>query len=143
LDRRNRLRKICSSLLVLKTGRYWYGAKENIEKNSVYLDVEAIGIEYNCKPLMKFLEGYDQQFTDLATSLENRNTLNLFYEDDIEHDPVYAYKRVCDFVGVEPSTTIEVPHKKINPHPLSAIIENYEEIQDYLKGSAYEWMLEA
>lgn len=142
LDRRNRLKKICSALLALKTGRFSYGLNEKIEMKTVYLDVESIEIEYNCKPLIELLKGYDQAFSNLSTYLENRNTLELFYEDDIEHDPLHGYKRVCDFLAVEPSTKAKVPNKKITNRPLSSVIQNFDEVQNYLKDSGYEWMLE-
>lgn len=142
LDRRNRLKKICSALLALKTGRFSYGLDEKIEMNTVYLEVESIEIEYSCKPLIELLKGYDQAFSDLSTYLENRNTLELFYEDDIENDPIHGYKKVCDFLGVEASTKVKVRNKKITNRPLSSVIRNFEEVQNYLKDTGYEWMLE-
>ncbi len=142
LDRKNRLRKICSALIAAKTGQYSYSLEENVKKTSVRIEVGAVQLEYTCKPLIDFLKGYDQHFSKLEVSLENRKTLKLFYEDDIEHDPIRAYKKICEFVGLEPLRNVNVRNKRINPHPLSTMIENYEEVQEYLRGSAFEWMLE-
>ena len=101
-------------------------------------------------PYRNFLEQLDiehrwnqdmRRYIDEARQRGER-WLHLVYEDDIEQSPKVAYEKVCEFLGVE-AVEVECLYQRINTAPLSEIIENYDEVREYLRGTRYEAMLES
>jgi hypothetical protein len=143
LDRRNRLRKVISSVVAHQPdGSYHITTPRKPSLRPVHLNVDKIEIDFDSKPLLEFLRDYDLQFNSVRELLGDRPTLELTYEDDIENDPLKAYHRICEFVGLEP---VKAPVKlsRTNPFPISQLIENFEELSNLLSGTPYEWMLES
>jgi LPS sulfotransferase NodH len=143
LDRKNRLRKMVSSVIAQQPGNKYHIANNEKAKRSLALvDVGSVKIDSDDKPLLSFLEDYDEQFFEVAKVLSDRNVLQLSYEEDIQEDPRQAYTKVCEFIGLPQQTNIEVRLNRTNPYPLSELIENYDEVAAALQGTPYEWMLE-
>ena len=63
-----------------------------------------------------------------------------FFLKKFFHQWQKAYKRVCEFVGIEPTETI-VRLKKTNPFQIEDMLENFDEVKSELKNTPYEWML--
>ena len=142
LDRRNRLRKIISSLIAHKFPNKWhYKTSDDVKLNEIAVNLDKIEIDFESKPLINYLEDYDDKFGELNQTLEiEEKILKLFYEDDIQIDPNRAYNKVCTFLGVEMENK-KIPLKPTNPFPLKSIVTNFKDLEAYLKNSPYEWML--
>lgn len=140
LDRKNRLRKIISSVVAHQT-RYHlkHGAKPQLTK--VHLDIHDLKIDFDRKPLIEYLSDYDRDMHKLETLLKDRNTLHLTYEDDIQEDPQKAYAKICGFFGI-PTARASAKLARTNPFPLKDMVENYKEVEQALTRTPYEWMLE-
>jgi hypothetical protein len=89
--------------------------------------------------MLEWTEGQAQQWRRATESLRR---LTLTYEDDIESDPMIGYRKMCDFLNIVPEP-MTVRFKKRNPFPLERIILNFEDVEAALRGSRFEWMLEA
>lgn len=141
LDRRNRLRKIVSSIISHeRTGVYHSVQGKEAALNRVAVDSDDVRIDFSAKPLLEYLSEYDEQFDSLKNLLKARNLLELTYEDDIQEDPEKGYQRVCRFLEIEPQK-VTVRLSRTNPFPLRDMIENFNEVEDILSGTPYEWML--
>ena len=142
LDRKNRLRKILSSIIAHQHLNKWHNTKEEQNKLiKLKVNLNRVEIDFDSKPLIKYLEDYDKQFNELNQLLDNKNNLlKLYYEDDIQIDPKLAYIKICTFLGVSPMK-LDVPLKRTNPYQIESMVINFSELEVYLKNSPYEWML--
>lgn len=141
LDRKNRLRKIVSSVIAHRNTElfHFYGKKQaKLEK--VEIDTEDVKIDFASKPLIKYLEDFDQQIQDIHSVLAGSNVLNISYEEDIEGDPHIAYNRICDFLNID-RQQVSVKLSRTNPFPVADMIENIDEVRSALQDTRYEWML--
>lgn len=140
LERRNHLRKVVSAAIAQRTRQYHRRPWKEPTLHRVVIDVGALSIDYETRPLLEFLEGYRESFARLDRLLDGESVLRLTYEDDLAPDPLAAYRRICDFVGLEPRQPT-IRYARMNPYPLSELIENYEEVERALVDTEYEWML--
>ena len=106
----------------------------------VYIDVNRVAIDRTQKTLLQFLSGYAEGFQKLEIALCGRPVLHLTYEDDVSRDPLIAYRRICPFLNLVP-TSGAVRLRKTNPFELGAMIENLEEVIEYLHETPFEWMI--
>lgn len=140
LERRNRLRKIVSSLVAHESGTYHLSTTESARLRPVHVNIEEIQIDFASKPLIDFLTDYDDRMQAITERLAGRRVLSLSYEDDIENDPHLGYQRVCSFLGVKPEpATIDLA--RMNPFRLRDMVQNWAEVERALTGSKFEWML--
>ena len=91
--------------------------------------------------LLKRIEYFERQTQEINDILAGRNVLHLNYEDDIERDPKKAYLRICKFIGVQP-TKVSIDYARLNPFPLTDMIENFDEVRTALHNTPYAWMLD-
>jgi hypothetical protein len=141
LDRKNKLRKIISSIKAKKSGVYHLqkGSTPNFQKIKIPLD--NIEIDHESKSLLKFIDDYINDMDAINDILKNKNILKLNYEDDIEKNPINAYEKICDFIGVKKiKPTISL--SKTTPFPVRDLIENYDDVVNCLNCSSHGWMLE-
>ena len=92
------------------------------------------------KTLTDHFNYLDDFYNKVKKNLLHDEFLQINYEDDILNNPIIAYKKICNFIGINyetPSVTL----RKTNPFPLADIIENYSEVENYMRGTKYEWML--
>jgi LPS sulfotransferase NodH len=68
--------------------------------------------------------------------------LELCYEDHIESDPREGYRRVVDFLDLEPYEPA-VRLRRLSTSTVRDRLENVDEVAEALRGTRYEWMLEA
>ncbi len=142
LKRRNHLRRIVSSLLGHMTTRWYRKVDENIPVIHFNMDIHSLEYHGRSLPLIEHLHLEQRHFQTLEGLSRHRNVLQLTYEDDIEKDPREGYQRVCEFIGVE-AADVRVPWKRSNPFKLSELVTNYQELEAYLAGSQFEWMVDA
>lgn len=111
----------------------------------VHLDVDRLilnwGTDIEPRPLIEHLERTENTVSQLRDVLSRRRLLCLTYEDDIKTQPEQAYRRICEFVGIE-AQPVEVRFQKTNPHPLPDLIDNFSEVESKLRGTRFEWMLD-
>jgi hypothetical protein len=88
--------------------------------------------------LLRFFD----QFCDEMKRILPQNHLVITYEDDINHDPLVAYKKIANYLGLKPRAAV-VKYQRTNPGDLDKIVLNFEEIRQCLKGTKHEWMLTA
>ncbi|MCX6973238.1 MAG: hypothetical protein NTZ94_02865, partial [Verrucomicrobia bacterium] len=62
-------------------------------------------------------------------------------ENDIENDPLKAYSKICEFIGVK-ATKPTISLSKTTPFSIRDLIENFDEVASCLANTPYEWMLE-
>lgn len=141
LRRRNYLRKIVSSLAARQRGQ-WF-ARPGIPVPPVRLDVnpDRVCIDGDAQPLLDYLRDWDAQFDQLDAELAGTGALSLSYEDDIEQDPLVAYRKVCRHLGLEPGAP-EVHFNRTTPEPLAEIVTTLPAVRKALAGTGYEWMAE-
>lgn len=141
LDRKNKLRKIISSIKAKQSGVYHLNTGSNPKLEKIHIPVQSIQIDHESKPLIKFINDYINDVELIENVLKNKIYLKLTYENDIENDPLVAYSKICNFIGVE-RISPKIPLSKTTPFPIRDLVENYDELSNYLSNSPYEWMLE-
>ncbi len=140
LDRNNRLRKIVSSMIMHQYQIGHIEKKSRPKKKKVSINLNSIKIDFDNKPLIEYLIDYDKQFKSLRKALSARDVIYLTYENDIEVDPKKAYKKICNFLNLNP-LPVKVKFSKTNPFALKEMIENFAEVEEALCNTPYEWML--
>ena len=151
LQRRNVLRKYISGQLG-KINTFWHKRKGEAlpadYRSLLHVDFADGGkmsgrTDCNMLTRLDAEQAYNQSMRDYIAEARQRGErwLHLVYEDDIEQSPKVAYEKVCEFLGVE-AVEVECLYQRINTAPLSEIIENYDEVREYLRGTRYEAMLE-
>lgn len=91
--------------------------------------------------LLTFFDRQQSLIVDVARAHGDR-LLHLVYEQDIEPDPMLAYRKVVDFLWLAPSTP-EIRYRKITTRPLPELIDNFDEVDRLFSGTRHEWMLTA
>lgn len=141
LDRKNRMRKIISSILAhTNKDKYHIKNTKDSSKKAINIDVQNVCIDFECKPLIEFLTDYDKQMNTFRQLLDGKKILYLSYEEHIQDDPTNAYIQTCDFLNIKPRK-VNVRLSRTNPFPVKDMIENFDEVSQHLKGSPFEWML--
>ena len=82
----------------------------------------------------------DEEIKIIKSLLQDKPLLELIYEEDIYHNPVAAYNKVCDFTGIQ-RFPVKVDLKKPNPFPVMDLVSNYKEVKHYFKDAPYAWMV--
>jgi len=141
LDRKNKLRKILSSIKAQKSGVYHLekGSKPQFQK--INIPIDNIQIDHESKSLLSFIDDYIKDMDSIGNMLEAKKVLKLTYEEDIEEDPINAYGKICDFIGVKKLQPI-ISLSKTTPFPVKDLVANYNEVANCLKLSSHGWMLE-
>ncbi len=144
LRRRNALRRMISAEAGTRSGRRHApsgGAQAAPER--VRLRVDAIRFARRAEPqsLVTCLDQIERSYAQLASLLAGRRVLDLTFEEDIaDAGPQRGYERVCTFLGIAP--TPARPHtRRLHPHSVEALLENYDDVAAALDGSTHEWML--
>lgn len=146
LHRRNILRKLISVQIVdqgLRDSFQLPADSADELKGKLTIDVNQVRIVGRLAPLLDMIEYIDTESQKAHQVLAARfNLLSLYYEDDIEQNPLDAYVKVCEYLGV-PAAEADIMMKRINTKPLRELVSNVGEIEDALAGTPYEWMLTA
>lgn len=143
LDRRNTLRKLISVQIVDQGLRntYHMSGKETALAGRLKIDLQRARIQGRHAPLPDMIQHIDEE-TERARHLvrEYFDFLPLYYEDHIEADPLVAYRKTLAHLGL-PTMTRECPLKRINIKTLQELVENYQDVEDPLAGTKYEWVV--
>ena len=109
--------------------------------------MERIVHGFGARTLLGWLEEYErghQVMQDCLVALDKSNSdfswLELVYEDQIERDPLNAYRDVCDFLGLH-AVDVDLRHRKMTSGCLVDLIANLDEVRDCLSPTRFAWML--
>jgi hypothetical protein len=141
LERRNYLRKVLSSLVARASGNWHLNAGTQPELIKIRLDINDVGIDRERRGLLEFLRGYSEDFRHLREILGHHpNVLRLYFEDDISRQPLHAYRRTCELLGIQPRG-VSIRYAKTTPFAMMDVVTNYREVEAALTGTEFEWML--
>jgi hypothetical protein len=142
LRRINLLRSFVSQLVAMARGNvYHVPARTSVELHKLRIDPQAIVLLDKPGKLVNTMRYVTQQCDSARRLLVGRDVLDLTYEDDVAEDPIRAYRRVCDFLGVK-NEPVEIHYGRTTPQRLTEIIENFDEVKAALTGTEFEWMAE-
>lgn len=133
LKRKNYLSRLVSARVGRKIGKW--NVKRDINPPQVLVPTKN-----DKKNLIRRFESQNEYYAKLKKSLENKDTLKIEYEKDIKENPKVAFKKVVNFLG-EDEINVSTDIEKINKKPVEKRISNFEEVEDQLKNTKYEWML--
>lgn len=140
LSRKNHLRRAVSTAIGAKT-KTWNSDRNPEKTTTVELSLNNFVSYGKSMSLLDFFASIEQAESVITQTVFGEALLTLSYEDDIEKDPRIGYEKCCEFLGLEPAP-VNVRLKRMNPRPLHLLLENYNEVADYLKNTPYAWMLE-
>jgi LPS sulfotransferase NodH len=141
LDRKNKLRKIISSLKAKKTGVYHLKTGSEAQLEKIHIPINNIKIDHESKSLVNYIADYCNDVECMETMLNTKkNYLSLTYEEDIEKNPLVAYSKICQFIGIK-TIDPKISLAKTTPFPLKDLIENFDEVARCLESTPYKWML--
>jgi 16S rRNA C1402 (ribose-2'-O) methylase RsmI len=136
------LRSFVSQLVAMARGNvYHVPARTSVELHKLRIDPQAIVLLDKPGKLVNTMRYVTQQCDSARRLLVGRDVLDLTYEDDVAEDPLRAYRRICDFLGVK-NEPVEIRYGRTTPQKLTEIIENFDEVKAALAGTEFEWMAE-
>jgi len=143
LRRRNGLRRIASTLIALRRGKYQMRPGDDPAVPRIKLPPKSVhlGQKYELNAL---LQAIDDEYAQLEAVLDRAGLPRcaIVYEYDVQADPKVGYCKICEFLQVAP-VPIKPALQRINDLPLSEVIVNFAEVRGHLAGSRFEWMLTA
>lgn len=144
LERKNHLRRIVSMIVARNTTQWHRKPGQSSPLVRVELDVDQLllnrGRDTERRSLVSHLQREHESMCALKEILGTRRLLCLIYEDDIVGHPEIAFRRVCEFAGIDYHQTT-VRFGKTNPFDLSDVLTNFSQVERALHGTAFEWML--
>jgi hypothetical protein len=143
LNRRNYLKRIVSSQVGLARGGKWHAKmNEEVAPVTIHLDVENVNLGYRkATPLVELFEYMDEQYQRLRTALAREDVIELTYEEDIFHDPMVAFNKICQWLNVE-SISLQINYRRTSVNELNEVVENWREVSEVLLSTQYAWMVE-
>jgi hypothetical protein len=132
LERKNYLRAEVSGCVGLAISKMHLKIGEPPVSAKIHLDM---------KDVYEHMKLFDHFINEMKSILPE-NCLKITYEDDILPDPLIAYRKIVNYIGLRPRK-VAVKYQRTNPRKLQEIVLNLEEVSRVLKGTKYEWMLTA
>jgi len=120
---------------------YHVPARTSVGVHKLHIDPQAIVLLDKPGKLVNTMRYVTQQCDFARRLLMGRDVLDLTYEGDVAEDPRRAYRRICDFLGVN-DEPVEIRYGRTTPQKLTEIIENFDEVKAALAGTEFEWMAE-
>ncbi|MFC6490472.1 hypothetical protein [Nitratireductor sp. GCM10026969] len=142
LKRKNVLRRLISGAVLRETGQFHIRADQKRQKRRFRLDLHRIPLGARYLDLIDAIRMIEEGHERLDRLLAGKQVCELNYEEHISDDPLVAYRKVMEFMGLEPCKP-EILLRKTNPDPLSDMIENYDELREMVGKTSYRWMLES
>jgi len=140
LHRKNYLRRVISTLIATQT-EIWHSKKTAASPEKVIVPINSSDNGVLAAPILELFQIMDESFNHLKKLLATRDTLSLIYEDDILEDPRVAYRKVCEFIGVEDESP-KIKLYRTNPFSYEDTVINFGEVKSTLLNTKYSWMLD-
>lgn len=141
LRRRNTLRVLVSVIAAAQDGRYHQRSDAAPVLRRVTVGIEKRSPNGGTRSLVERLQEREDELAVLDRCLVGRNVLRLVYEEDVNVDPRLGYRRICSFLGIK-ARDVPVRLGRTNPFPLRDTIVNVDEVEEALRSSPFEWMLD-
>lgn len=136
LNRKNILRQAISHIVARNRNQYNFTDKYD-ERLYKKISIDTKLLETKINWINKFTQAKFEILKDL-------NHINLIYEDDLLNSA--SHQTTCDkifnYLGID-SCHVNTAFTRTSPKDLSEIIENYEELKNYIKDTEYEDLLNA
>ncbi len=126
LRRRNAIASFVSNELAQSTG-VWSSYQHSDSDRTIFVDTAY---------LMEYLKDFLVRLENTEKYLANRSMLTIWYEDLLE-DSTKELLRSQSFLNV-PIHPLQSPFQRLETRKLSDIIENFPEVKNVFKGSAWE-----
>ena len=143
LKRRNGVRAFLSYELASSTGR-WQRPVAPSPSLGQYVrdrlstpDVQVALSAQECLEYIRLRETQEREFDEIFKA---QLSIDVYYED-ILADRSTAFRRVQEFLGVEPEVLV-AGYERQHPGELRDLICNYEELASALRPTPHAWMLE-
>jgi hypothetical protein len=140
-ERRNHLRRYISSR-VAAASKNWQNDKRKQRPTRIYLDPNDAGMDDESGPLLERLRRDTAHLQEMHRVTQPYKRLHIVYEDHVEQDPRVAYTMICEHLGLQPRQ-VNPSLIRGNPFPVKDMLENYDEVAEALRHTAFEWMLTA
>ncbi len=134
LWRRNWLRVLVSDAVARQTGAWHTRRSPDAPPAKVQMSIEPDEAR-NRRSLMEYMETAEQSHAWCRALLPE--ALDLTYEDDIEGSPLVGYDKARRHLGLSEFTP-QVRLQRTAAFPLHQLIENYDQVRRYLKGTRFE-----
>ena len=142
IKRENYIKRAVSSLIAKKRKKWTANLDETVKLETVYLDLNRFRYGDDFLPLLDHFDQLDSHYEMLYTLLKDKRVLSLNYESDIESNPLLAYTKVCEFIGIK-SSFVSLKCQKIDPYKLCDVISNFDEVARAVKNTKWAWMINA
>lgn len=137
LYRENVLRQVISVLVAYQFNLWHVNKNKNKtlnEEKKIKINVNKV-LEAHSYSLLEYLDLYSQ-FNAFCKEQSHSQVLVLNFETDILDDPSLGYKKSMNYLGLS-DLHVETSHKRVNPESISQLVENFDELKEYLKGTPY------
>ena len=141
LRRRNTLRVLVSVIIAAQDGPYHQTSDTPSKLRQATVPIEKTLRDGRTRSLVERLQDRENDYAVVEQALVGRKVLRIIYEDDISDNPRIGYRRICSFLGIK-AGDVPVRLGKTNPFPLRETIANVDEVEEALRGSVFEWMLD-
>ena len=138
IKRKNYLLQVLSGKLAQEWKKYHFREGEKAESIKVRIDVKDFRFGTFKGELIDLFKRFDAYYDEMIN--ETPKALLITYEDDIEHDPFIAYDKIKSYLNLGKERP-KIILSKSNTFKNEDVIENYEDVIKYLRGTPYEWML--
>ena len=133
IERKNIFLQVLSDLIALKTG-YWHRRKKDLPPD-YRVKIEPGKVMQGLQKRMRW-----HQFEDGL--LKKVPHVKVIYEEDLQDNGIWdeSLQKDFNFLGVKPCH-VESNLLKTDPRPLHEIIENYNELAEMLKNTAFAHLI--
>ena len=133
LFRRDMIRQVVSWYLASETN-VWVKKSEHSQDRA---DTGNALISITPEQMRERLKIFHENKARYSELFKNRTMITLFFEDLTAH-PYDTLREVTDFIN-QPYARMSTELRKQNPHDLSDILENYEELKSAFANTEYAW----
>jgi hypothetical protein len=138
LKRKNYLNHVLSGKLALEWKKYHFKADEKAPLIKIHLDFKSFRFGTFKGELLELFARFDQYYNTMETMTPN--PLILTYEEDIEENPYVAYEKVRSYLKLNKKNP-KIILSKSNVFKNEDVIENWEDLKNYLEDTPYKWMV--
>jgi hypothetical protein len=133
---RNYLRKIASHLVATRRDRFHVDQGIKLTPQPIRINVSRVYIGHRFTTLLEAMQQYRAFFQKAEAAIAGAQILKLSYESDIQNGPQSAVDKLCEFLGLPPHRPV-VNFGKTTDLPLDQVIENFDEVVDYIANSEF------
>ena len=145
LRRKNLLRQLVSTLRGIAAGNMHINAGDEKKFEMKPVDLDPAGfVVRNGQPTMSLEEQLEQRddAQEWLGEVVGPDALQLDFETHVMKDPRIGYRLICEHIGIE-ARDLAPSLKRTNPQPVAQLIANPDAWRERIKGTRFEWMMDA